>query len=88
MSPQTSVSTYIVKGVEISSLNEKRYHSLPNVYTQKTMPVNTTNIINQENLTNWSYLDQTNIPEIQAEVELLIGTNASKLQEPWEVVNS
>lgn len=52
------------------------------------MPVNTTYKIKKENLTNWSYLDQIDIPEIQAEVELLIGTNASKLLEPWEVVNS
>lgn len=56
MSPKTSVSTYIVKELEIFSLNGKRYHSLPNVYTQKTMPVNTTNIIKKENLTNWSLL--------------------------------
>lgn len=73
--------------LEISSLNGKRYYSLPNVYTQKTMLVSTTNIIKKENL-KWSYLDHIAIPEIHAEVELLIGTNTSKLLEPWKVVNS
>lgn len=85
MSPKTSVSTSIVNELEISSLNGKGYYSLPNVYTQKTMPVSTANIIKKENLTKWPYLGHIDIPEIHAEDELLIGTNASKLLEPWEV---
>jgi len=82
MSPKTSVSTNIVNGVEIASLNGTRYYSLPNVYTQKTMPVNTANIIKQEDLTQWPYLEHIEIPEIDANVALLIGTNASKFLEP------
>lgn len=88
MSPKTSVSTYIVNGLEIASLNGTRYYSLPNIYTQKTMPVNTANIIKQKDLTQWPYLEHIEIPEIDSNVELLIGTNASKLLEPWEIVNS
>ncbi|KAK0149192.1 hypothetical protein N1851_010280 [Merluccius polli] len=88
MSPKTAVSTYIVSGLEVSNLNGERYYSLPDVYTQKAMPVNATNITKTEFLRNWSYLDHINVPEIPAEVELLIGTNASQLMEPWEVVNS
>ncbi len=52
------------------------------------MPVNLANMVKQEDLAKWPYLDDIRIPHIQAEVELLIGTNASKLLEPWEVVNS
>nr|XP_040038592.1 uncharacterized protein LOC120822745 [Gasterosteus aculeatus aculeatus] len=88
MSPKTSVSTYIVNGLEVASLNGTRYYSLPNVYTQKKMPVDTANIIKPEDLSQWPYLDHIEIPEIDATVELLIGTNASKLLEPWEIVNS
>lgn len=62
--------------------------SLPDVYTQKTMPVSTSNITSTEFLRKWPYLDHIHIPEIPAQVELLIGTNASQLPEPWEVVNS
>lgn len=88
MSPKTSVSTYIVNGLEVASLNGTRYYSLPNVYTQKKMPVDTANIIKPEDVSQWPYLDHIEIPEIDATVELLIGTNASKLLEPWEIVNS
>lgn len=55
---------------------------------KKTILVSTANIIKKENLTKWPYLEHIDIPEIHAEVELLIGTNASKLLEPWEVINS
>lgn len=50
--------------------------------------MNATNKIKTDFLRSWSYLDHIHIPEIPAEVELLIGTNASQLLEPWEVVNS
>lgn len=88
MSPKTKISAYIVNELEVSSLNGERHHSLPDVYTQKTMPVGAANIITTETLKKQPYLDNIDIPEIHAEVELLIGTNASKLLEPWEVVNS
>ncbi|KAL7840982.1 hypothetical protein SRHO_G00246730 [Serrasalmus rhombeus] len=52
------------------------------------MPVSTANIIQRKDLAKWPYLDGISIPHIQADVELLIGTNASKLLEPWEVMNS
>lgn len=88
MGPKTTVPTYKVNGLEVSDLNGKRYYSLPDVYTQKIMPVNATNKIKTDFLRSWSYLDHIHVPEIPAEVELLIGTNASQLLEPWEVVNS
>lgn len=88
MSPKTNVSTYIVNKLEVSGLIVKRYHSLPDVYTQKAMPVGTANIINKDTLRDWPYLNHIDIPKNHAEVELLIGTNAVKLLEPWEVVNS
>lgn len=50
------------------------------------MPVSTDNIIKEDDLAQWPYLDGISIRHIQADVELLIGTNASKLLEPWEVI--
>lgn len=88
MSPKTKVSTYIVKELEVSGLNGKGCHSLPDVYTQKAMPVGAADIINKDTLRDWPYLNHIDIPESHAEVELLIGTNAAKLLEPWEVVDS
>lgn len=88
ISPKTKVSTYIVNELEVSGLNGKGCHSLPDVYTQKAMPVGAANIINKDTLRDWPYLNHIDIPENHAEVELLIGTNAAKLLEPWEVVDS
>lgn len=58
------------------------------MFTQKEMPVSTDNIISEEELTKWPYLKELKIPHMNSDVDLLIGTNASKLMEPWEVVNS
>lgn len=52
------------------------------------MPVPTCNIISDEELAKWPYLNGIHIPYIQANVDLLIGTNASKLMEPREVISS
>ncbi len=51
------------------------------------MPVTTNNIISEEELAKWSYLKNVQIPRINTHVDLLIGTNASRLMEPWEVIN-
>lgn len=83
MSPKTTVSSYTVNNLEISSLSGNYLYGLPEVFTQKQMPVNFAKMVKQENLAKWPYLDDIRIPHIQAEVELLIGTNASKLLEPW-----
>lgn len=88
MSPKSTVSSYVVNNLEISGLTGKEFYKLPEVYTQKKMPVGPANIIKKEDLAEWPYLDAVHIPHLQADVELVIGTNASKLLEPWEVVNS
>ncbi|KAM4533987.1 uncharacterized protein steap2 isoform 2-T3 [Odontesthes bonariensis] len=41
-----------------------------------------------QDLARWPYLEKVNIPVIDSSIELLIGTNASKVIEPWEVINS
>ena len=88
MGSSSSVSSYRLTGLEIASLTGKQFYDLPEVYTQKRMPVGTDNIIKEEELANWPYLDGVDIPRIQADVELLMGTTASKMLEPREVVNS
>lgn len=52
------------------------------------MLVTSDNIVTQEDVEKWPYLSDVQIPSIEANVDLLIGTNAPWLLEPWEVVNS
>ncbi|KAI7802965.1 hypothetical protein IRJ41_000792, partial [Triplophysa rosa] len=77
-----------VTGLEISGINSKHFLPLPEVHTQKKMPVNSDNIITQEEISKWPYLDRVKMSSIEAGVDLLIGANASQLMEPWEVINS
>lgn len=63
-------------------------HEVPQTLTQKKMPVNTDNIVTAETLVKWPYLAGLTSPEIEANVDLLIGSNAPRLLEPWEVINS
>lgn len=52
------------------------------------MPVSTDNTITKEELAKWSYVNEARIPHIKADVDLFMGTNASKLMELWKAINS
>ena len=88
MGHSKAVPTCIVNGLEISNLSGTHFYKLPDVFTQKEMPVSPNNIVGEEELAKWLYLKDIQIPRITADVDLLIGTNASKLMEPWDVINS
>ncbi|XP_042264714.1 uncharacterized protein LOC121895540 [Thunnus maccoyii] len=52
------------------------------------MPVHKGNIPRQSDLQRWPHLKHVNLPEIEAGIELLIGTNVSKALEPLQVIRS
>lgn len=52
------------------------------------MPVTTSYLISEREQEKWPYLKEVKIPHFTHDVDLLIGTNGSKLMEPWEVINS
>lgn len=80
--------SYVITGLEISGLDKTNFIQLPDIFTQKEMPVTMENIPTKKDLARWPYLQKVDIPEIDGNIELLIGTNASKVIEPWEIVNS
>lgn len=82
------VNTSVLTGLEVSGMSEDKFLDLPEVFTQKTIPVNKSNVVDQKDLRKWKYLDVVNIAKLDAEVELLIGTNVPKLLEPWEIINN
>lgn len=81
-------SVDMLSGLQISSLDGQSFVDLPELYTQESMPVSKNNILTQDDLKDNPYLESIRIPSINAEVELLIGVNASNLMEPWEIINS
>lgn len=52
------------------------------------MPVSTDNLITPEEVAKFPYLSKVHFPNIKANVDLLIGSNAPRILEPWEIVNS
>lgn len=55
---------------------------LPDVLTRKTMPVSTINIPQQEDIDQWPHLKPVKLHIIDADVEILIGTDASNVLKP------
>ncbi len=87
VSHEKSMPTYVITGLEISGLDKNNF-TLPDVFIQKEMQVTRENIPTKKDLTRWPYLQKVDIPEIDVNIELLIGTNASMIIEPWEIINS
>ncbi|KAK0154798.1 hypothetical protein N1851_002884 [Merluccius polli] len=88
MGQEKVVPTFAVSGMEVADLAGKSFYPLPEVLTQREMPVTPDNIVTAADLERWPYLSKVHIFSIKANVDLLIGTNAPRLLEPWEVVNS
>lgn len=86
MNKEGFVNSHVISGLEVTALNDNNYVELPD--TQFKMPVTRDNIPRQEDLHAWPYLNSVEIPAIGADVELLIGTNAPEVMEPWEVIHS
>ena len=88
MGQEKVVPTFAVSGMEVADLAGKGFYPLPEVLTQKEMPVTPDSIVTAADLERWPNLSKVHIFSIKANVDLLIGTNAPRLLEPWEVVNS
>lgn len=88
MGQEKVVSTYIVPELEVAALEDDTFINLPKAYTQLTMPVHRANIPTNKDLTRWPYLRHLCLPQIEAGIELLIGTNVPRAMEPLEVIRS
>lgn len=88
MNEEKPVCTHVVSGLEVSSLSGDDFIDLPDVFTQRTIPVGKENIPLQKDLEKWPYLKEVKLPRIETDIGLLIGANVPKAMEPWEVVSS
>lgn len=60
---------------------------LPKTFTQEYMPVHSGNIPRQRDLQGWPHLKHVHLPEIDAGIELLIGTNVPEALEPLQIIH-
>ena len=88
MGQEKTVTSYELSGLEVGNLDGDVFIELPHVYTQNSIPVSKENMATQKDLARWSYLKDVKLQELDAEVELLIGVNAPKALEPWQIINS
>lgn len=89
MGQEKPVSCYVLSDLEVCGLTENKYISLPDVYTHKDIPVTKDNVPVEKDLERWPYLQkEVQLPQIDADVEMLIGTNAHSAMEPWKIIHS
>lgn len=79
---------YMWSDLEVAGLKSNNFCDLPEIFTQKSMPVHRGNIPQTQDLQRWPHLRHIQIPEIAADVDLLIGTNVPQVLEPWEVIRA
>lgn len=69
-------------------MDGNHFVELPETFTQETIPVSKHNIPTQRDIEKQKYLKDTRVPELDTDVDILIGTNAPKLMETWEIIGS
>lgn len=88
MGHEKPVKTHVIRGLEVCSLDGNSFIGLPEVFTQKAIPVSQENIPTEMDIKGWSYLKEVHLRPIRAEVGLLIGANVPKALEPLRVISS
>ena len=81
-------SENLVVNWEVSDLQGRNVVELSNVFSRAKLPVTVDDIPVQSDVERWFYLKDINLPCIDADIELLIGSDAPKLVEPHEVQRS
>ncbi|KAL7838309.1 hypothetical protein AOLI_G00267130 [Acnodon oligacanthus] len=84
MEGERIVTSHLVPGLEVSSLENNDFFELPNVFSQTAIPAREENIPRQEDVARWPHLSQVHLPRIQAGIDLLIGANVPRALEPWQ----
>ena len=80
------VDNYFIQDLVVSDLDEN--HFLPTLYTRPEIPVSKNDIPTQEDVDQWPHLDGVFIPQVVAEIGLLIASNVPKGLDPLEVKHS
>ncbi|KAK0144062.1 hypothetical protein N1851_017602 [Merluccius polli] len=88
MGQEKPVPSYVLSDLEVCGVAENNYISLPGMFTHTDIPVTKRNIPVQKDLERWPYLSEVQLPHIEADVDLLIGTNVPKGMEPWRIIHS
>jgi hypothetical protein len=79
------MNTYHVTDLEISDLKNKNVVSLPGVYTKDAIPIDRSYIPTMVDVAKWPHMNGVILPEVDAEIGLLLGNNVPDAYVPLEV---
>ena len=80
-----SVQSQMVEGFAISALDSASTFQLPPTYTLDTLPVRQKDIATSTDIQGWAHLQGITLPQIDIEVELMIGGNCPEALCPLEI---
>ncbi|XP_068690788.1 uncharacterized protein [Montipora foliosa] len=79
------VDSYLIRDLVVSDLDENHFVHLPTLYTRPEIPVSKEDIPTQEDEDQWPHLDGVFIPQVDAEIGLLIASDVPEALDPVEV---
>lgn len=82
------IDSFIVKDLIISDLDENVFITLPALYTRPEIPVSKEDIPTQDDVDQWPHLCGVHLPEVDAEIDLLIACDVPTVFDPLEVRHS
>ena len=82
------VDSYLIRDLVVSDLDENHFVHLPTLYTRPEIPVSKEDIPTQEDVDQWPHLDGVFIPQVDAEIGLLIASDVPEALDPVEVKHS
>lgn len=88
MGEQRVVRRNVVTDLEVIGLNDNDFIKLTEVFSQRAIPVSKDHIPQQEEVDQWPHLKGVQVPCINAEIGLLIGTNVPKALEPQGIIHN
>ncbi|XP_015747596.1 PREDICTED: uncharacterized protein LOC107327368 [Acropora digitifera] len=71
--------------LQVFDLNEENMIEIPSVYSTPSLPVNKEDIATREDIDRWPHLNGVEVPAIDAEIGLLIGSNVPQVLQPREI---
>ena len=74
-----TISTSVASGVEVCGLDDQRFHSLPPLFTVDSLPVTPDDRCGRKDVESAAHLMGVELRELDAPVELLIGSNCAEL---------
>ena len=82
------VDSFLVRELVISDLDENNFIALPVLYTRTEIPVTKDDIPTQEDVDLWPHLSGVYLPNVSAEIGLLVASDVPDALDPLEVKNS